>query len=105
MTLEATYDLDRAARAGGFEHDLPTGREVARCLHTTLRDNPTTAFTSAHVDRIVEEVLDNICDLWEETPEANTLWLAAMHNAIIAMLRDLLAQRSQARAAQENDHV
>jgi hypothetical protein len=85
------YDLDRAAKAGGFEDDLEMGREVARRLHSTLL-----RLTDSGVPHTAKDVvigtIHAIADLWEGDATGNSMWLAAISNTLNAMLADLSQQ-------------
>lgn len=90
------YDLDRAARAGGFQDDLDTGLIMARRLHAILRRR-TDNGASLDSKEVRNEWFDSVADLWEGDPFVNTMWLAAMSNTFNAMLSDLSAQVREAR--------
>lgn len=91
------YDLDRAARAGGFEDDLETGREIARRLHAIFQRRLDTESLDHSVVRT--EWLDAIADLWEGDPFSNTMWLATISNTYAALVRDLGQQAREAKEA------
>jgi hypothetical protein len=90
------YDLDRAARAGGFDDDPEMGREVARRLHATLRRLTDSAEPHTAKD-VVTETIHDIADLWEGDATGNSMWLAAISNTLNAMLADLSQQIRDAR--------
>lgn len=98
------YDLDRAARAGGFDDDLEMGREVARRLHATLA-RLTSASEPFIAKTVVVETIHEIADLWEGDATSNSMWLAATSNTLNAMLSDLSQQIRDARGIRSGgDH-
>lgn len=90
------YDLDRAARAGGFEDDMWTGHECAHRLHNILRRR-TDNRESLDAKEMRNEFFNAVADLWEGDPFVNSMWLAAMSNTFNVMLSDLSAQVREAR--------
>ena len=97
MSTQIPYDLDRAAKAGGFDDDdLEIGREVALRLHAVLTER-TKAGDLGTAKDVVTDTIHNIADLWEGDPTGNSMWLAEISNTLNAMLRDLSMQISEAR--------
>lgn len=90
------YDLNRAARAGGFEDDMAIGREAARRLHAILRRRTDTG-ESLDTKEMRTEFFHDVADLWEGDACGNALWLAVMSNTFNALLSDLSAQVREAR--------
>lgn len=89
------YDLDRAARAGGFDDDMETGREIAHRLHAIFQRRLDTESLDHNVVRT--EWIHAIADLWEGDPCGNTMWLATISNTYAALVRDLGQQAREAR--------
>lgn len=94
--ITVRYDLDRAAKAGGFDDDLEMGREVACRLHATLRRLTDSGVPHTAKD-VVTETIHVIADLWEGDATGNSMWLAAISNTLNAMLADLSQQIRDAR--------
>jgi len=90
------YDLNRAARAGGFEDDIELGQVVARRLHAILKRRTENGESLDSKD-MRTEFFHEVADLWEGDPCGNPMWLAAMSNTFNAMLSDLSAQVREAR--------
>lgn len=95
MTTQDTgplYDLDRAARAAGFENDLDFGREVARRFRAVLTQHTPGAL-------MLGEFIDAVIDMWEGNPTSDPLWLATVSNAYNALAKDYKAQVHEAKEA------
>jgi hypothetical protein len=101
VTAAPLYDLDRAARAGGWEDDqIETGRSVARILHATamqygMRGTPLVPSV------FLEDVTDTVAtQLYDSGVLENALWLSSMHNSLTDMYRDLCEQVREAKEGQ-----
>jgi hypothetical protein len=96
MSELGKYDLDRAARAGGFESEMDLGREVARIMHSAIsariRDKEPVSALQVAIDT-VHGVAE---ELYDEDPRPNGFWLSVMHNSVNDMYRDLRDQCAEA---------
>lgn len=86
------YDLDRAARAGGFEDDLELGRKVARAFREATNGRK-------RFSEVLDAAIPPIAELWHDGAGEDPMWLAAMSDALGEMWTDLWNQRAEAVAA------